>query len=370
MTAKKRAANRRNGERSRGPASAGGRERSRRARWQHGYYSQHGSAWAIVGEDPSEREELRQRLRGDWSAAVHEELTEELVQALMHSRLRNRERAGQKLALARKADRLREDHRHARLLHLKMASQILAEMAEALSHRHYITTRKHLKQMEDFHKEATAKEMSDLALNLLQVLRDQIGEARAEQREQDEQALAAVQRIRGVFGLEPDPELEPKPVGVPSLPAPGVGSAVPAGPIVPQAALTCVAPPASQAGESVEPREPSASDAEYEEAVDDEEALDPQYPAFTPAEWDARQPVRQLLHNLLRRQARECESERRELLKESVKGPSALERAAQVAQAAPDSLGVRKRDEFEFHQLATLVNILVKVDRHKPLEAA
>src|SRR5271157_4480680 len=62
-----------------------------------------------------------------------------------------------------------------------------------------------------------------------------------------------------------------------------------------------------------------------------EEKNDQRYPSITAAEWEARERPRHLLENILRRQVEICEEQRQAVLKESVKGPSPYERAAEIA---------------------------------------
>jgi len=110
--------------------------------------------------------------------------------------------------------------------------------------------------------------------------------------------------------------------------------------------------------------------ADLDETDDTDEDLDAGYPSFTPEQWEARQPVRQLLYNLLRRQIRGYDAERRELLQQSINGPTDLERASQVAEATPDSLASRKRDELDFRRLSSLLSMLLKLDRQQRPEKA
>ena len=58
---------------------------------------------------------------------------------------------------------------------------------------------------------------------------------------------------------------------------------------------------------------------------------------FTRAEWEAREPARQLLENILTRQVEICAAQRKALMKESIAGPSPYERAAEIALAHPDT---------------------------------
>ena len=182
------AAARRNGQKSRGPVSVTGRENSRRARRQHGYFGKYGSEYALLGEDPGELENLRQRLAsGDWSDAVREKIADRLTRVLADPERRERARDGQVIGLARQVDRRRDDHLHARMFRLKIASQTVEKIAEAVADRHYVTLRKHLEQMENLHKQSPANEMSEQAVGLLQTLRDQRAEARLDAREEEAQ---------------------------------------------------------------------------------------------------------------------------------------------------------------------------------------
>jgi hypothetical protein len=84
---------------------------------------------------------------------------------------------------------------------------------------------------------------------------------------------------------------------------------------------------------------------------------------FTAAEWDAREEPRQLLENLLTRQMESCKEQRKALLKESVKGPSPYERAAEIAPTHPNAPVMRRMQDSHFREVRRVTNLLLKIKR-------
>ena len=97
------------------------------------------------------------------------------------------------------------------------------------------------------------------------------------------------------------------------------------------------------------------------DAVDGED--DKRYPNITAAEWEARERPRQLLENILTRQVETCEAQRKALVKESVKGPSPYERAAEIAPLHPHALLMRRMQDNHFREARRVTNLLLKLKR-------
>jgi len=108
-----------------------------------------------------------------------------------------------------------------------------------------------------------------------------------------------------------------------------------------------------QPGES--PQEAVAAEAEEQGAPS----------CFTPAEWEARERARHLLENILRRQVEICEEQRKAILKESVKGPSPYERAAEIAPTHPNARLMRRMQDSNFREIRRVTNLLLKLKRHQ-----
>ena len=104
----------------------------------------------------------------------------------------------------------------------------------------------------------------------------------------------------------------------------------------------------------------SEQDAEAAEEEDDK-----QHPNITAAEWEARERPRQLLENILTRQVETCEAQRKALLKESVKGPSPYERAAEIAPTHPNARVMRRMQDSNLREVRRLTNLLLRIKRYE-----
>ena len=89
------------------------------------------------------------------------------------------------------------------------------------------------------------------------------------------------------------------------------------------------------------------------------------FPRSRAAEWEARERPRQLLENILRRQAEICEAQRKVILKESLTGPSPYERAAEIAPTHPNARLMRRMQDSNFREVRRLTNLLLKLKRHE-----
>jgi hypothetical protein len=89
------------------------------------------------------------------------------------------------------------------------------------------------------------------------------------------------------------------------------------------------------------------------------------YPEITPEEWESREPVRQLLENILTRQIQNLEAHRHELLRESMEGPSPYERAAEIAPNQANARVMQKMQDANFRQVTRIASLLMKMKRHE-----
>ena len=60
-----------------------------------------------------------------------------------------------------------------------------------------------------------------------------------------------------------------------------------------------------------------------------------------------------------------CEAQRKALLKESVKGPSPYERAAEIAPTHPNARLMRRMQDSNFREVRRLTNLLLKIKRYE-----
>jgi hypothetical protein len=87
------------------------------------------------------------------------------------------------------------------------------------------------------------------------------------------------------------------------------------------------------------------------------------HPKITEDEWDKREPVRQLLENLLIRHAELCQVRGIALLRESLNGPSPFERAAEIAPTHPNVRLMQRIEDSSFRQIARITTLLIKIQR-------
>jgi hypothetical protein len=109
------------------------------------------------------------------------------------------------------------------------------------------------------------------------------------------------------------------------------------------------------------------SQASQQGAGSTEEEEEEEFEEISPEE-EARERARQLLENILTRQVELCEAKRKAILKESLAGPSAYERAAEFALAHPDAALMQRMEESSFRQIWRITNLLMKVKHQAPAE--
>jgi hypothetical protein len=313
MTEKKLAAIRRNQKLSHGPVTDEGRERIRAALLHHGFdASAEEVAMRALGEDPAQFQEL---LAGLWEehnpiGASQEGLVIRLARATWLMNRADRMQEGLTVRQATEVNSGRGDRAHAQMMRLKMTEERLKRLVQAVAHEHYVTTAEDLAKMKNLHQEGALNEMGEVALALFYQL--QAPGTGEDGEDPEEKTRRVVRKIKGIFGVTLGPE---------DLPA--------------------------------NAREPL------------EESRDARYPKITAAEWEARERPRQLLENILTRQLETCEAQRKAILKESVKGPSPYERAAEIAPTHAHAPLLRRMQDSHFREVRRVTNLLLKLKRHE-----
>jgi hypothetical protein len=339
MTEKKVDASRRNGGLSQGPVTKEGKGRIGAAQLRHGFYAKaQEAALRRLGEDPAHFEELLAGLRQEFTPAgtLQDELVVRLARVLWQMDRADRSQEGEALCRAKSVDSGRENRLHARMMRLKMTAGSLQSLARSVAREHYVTRPRDLELMKTLQQDRELEEMGEIALALFCQLQDPgaYDEAGRPVDSQEAQQKVLI-RIKEIFGLAGDHPYQPNA-------ASSFGS-VPDG--HPGAATgTEGADAPSQAGAKTKP--------------------DP-YPHITAADWEAREPVRQLLENILARQAELFEALRQAILKETLAGPSPYERAAEFAPSHADALLMRRIQDANMREVRRLTNLLLKIQRRE-----
>ena len=337
ITEKRIAASRANGSRSRGPVTVARRETIDAAHSIHGFSAEaEDVAMRALGEDP---EKFQQLLQGLWETyspadAAQEGLVIRLARATWLMNRADRTQEGCALRQARDVNSGRQERLHAQMMRLRITADSLRLLARSVERPHYVTPPGDLEKMKSLQEEGVLKDMGEIALALFYQL--QPPGTGADGIDPQERSRQALMRIKEIFGLNRD--TPPPPRRNPFSGAP------------------VEAPPDDL---SLPPAPPPASVTKSE---------DERYPNITPAEWEARQRPRQLLENILKRQAEACEEQRNAILKESVKGPSPYERAAEIASTDRNTLFLRKMQDSYFREVRRVTNMLLKLKRHSARE--
>ena len=332
-------------QKSRGPSTAAGRERIRAANLRHGFYSKSDEvALRALGEDPAKFRQLLEEL-GDQrtaSTTLREGLAFRMARSMWRMGRADRMLEGYALRQAREEAAAREGRLHLEMMHIKIAARSWDYLACSVARPHYVTPASDLKLMRDLNKEGRAKQMSEVALALFYQLRKPglpcPGDPGFESEEQQEQQRQVLMRIKDIFGLSGS---EPYNPNAPSKPSNSQTGGAAGGTSQGEAA----------SGESAVASPPAV-------------APDP-YPNVTEAQWQAREPVRQLLENILTRQVEEFEARHHDLMRQMVSGPSPYELAAQIAPTHPDLDVIRRMEESNFRQLLRMANVTVGLQRQE-----
>ena len=354
ITGKRLAAIRRNQKLSHTP---GGRERIRAALLRHGFDMQAEEvAMRALGENPDHFQEL---LEGLWETyqptdTAQEGLVIQLAQAtwLLNRAIRMQE--GCSVRQAQDVNSGRADRLHAKMMRLKITADRLRLLAQSVAREHYVTTPEDLEKMKNLHQEGVLKEMGEIALALFyQLQAPGTGEDGEYELDSFEAAQKVVAQVKEIFGIGTRPPF-----------APQVNAAAGINP-----ARAGVAPEASparaDAAPDVSPALADLSTKSEQVPVRATPENDKRYPYITAADWESRERPRQLLENILTRQVDTCEAQRKALLKESVKGPSPFERAAEIAPTHPNAMLMRRIQDSYFREVRRVTNLLLKLKRYE-----
>lgn len=336
MTPGKIAASRNNGKLSRGPRTAEGKERSRAAHLTHGIYSEaHQAALRSLGENPQDFGELLEGVHQEFppTSRLQEELAMRLARALWLMDRTDRSHEGTVLGRAQNADRGRDNRLHARMMRLRMAAESLCSLARSVARENYVTQPNDLELMKSLAQDPEVQEMGEIALALFYQLQDpgaqdEFGRP-VSSYEQQRQVLI---RVKEIFGLNEDPPY----------------------------------PPNAATNPARDPADPQMGGRENAEALPEADAaasIRNRFPHITARQWEAREPVRQLLENILTHQAELCEGLRRAILKDSLAGPSPFERAAEISPDYSEELLKRRVQESNLREVRRLANLLLKIKR-------
>jgi len=342
LTEKNIAAHRENAMKSRGPVSPEGRQMQRDASLRHGFYSKdRDQALRALGEDPADFDIMVKAVKQKYPPAdgFEEALGMRLARAMWRMDRADRMLEGYALRQAQETNRWRESPIHAQMMRLKMTGASLQSLAQSVAREHYVTSPADLAMMKNLFSEESLTEMGDIILALFMQLQEP-GEHDEQGRRVDphEQSRKAAQRIKEIFGLAGDtPPVVRRPV-------------------IPGQEPSCQQE--QNSGSEVAPRP-----AEIKKA---DPPPGPQGPQLSPEEWAKREPVRQLLENLLARQADLCEAERTALLRQCVSGPSSFERAAEIAPAHSNALLMQRMQDSSFREVWRIFNLLLKLQRQAP----
>ena len=357
MTERKRAANRRNQKLSRGPKTAQGRANIRDSHLRHGFYSKSDEdALRALGENPEDFREVLQGLRDSRTAAASLEarLGERMARALWRMERADRMQEGHALRLARQQEAAREGRLHMQMMRLKMASRSWLWLAERVARPRYLTSHEDLNLMRRLHKEGMVGEMSEVALALFYELREPglpaPGDPAFQDEEAQEQQRMVLNRIRDIFGLGPasSDSANVAPGARPAGRRPDEYKDGGEG-----------APPDSAAAEEDPALAGDPLEAEGNAAISEAD----HHPEISEAQWEKREPVRQLLENLLRRQVQLFDDQHRTLMREVLQGPSPQERAAEVTPTHSNSPILQRMEDSNLRQFARMANLYVKVKR-------
>ncbi|HMD84000.1 MAG TPA: hypothetical protein VKO18_04780 [Terriglobia bacterium] len=348
MTEKKLAANRRNQKLSDDAETDERHERIRAALRRFGCNAPaEEMAMRALGEDPADFQELLEGLWEEYNpvGASQEGVVIRLARAMWLMNRADRMQEGYAVRQAQEVSSGREDRLHAQMMRLKITADSLRLLVQSVAREHYVTPPADLEKMKNLYQEGVLKDMGEIALALFyQLQAPGTGEDGIDPNEMSRRALM---RIKEIFGLNSDYPHGAK--------------------VAPHSRPPQESPHNAQAGVM-----PDFSPADADPLPSSGQALkvgttreaNP-YPNITEAEWDARERPRQLLENILTGQVEICEEQRKALLKESVKGPSPYERAAEIAPTHPNARLMRRMQDSNFREVRRLTTLLLKIKRYQ-----
>jgi hypothetical protein len=355
ITEKKVAANRRNQNLCNGPERDERRERIRAALRRFGYKVQAEEiAMRALGEDPADFQELLEALWEEWNpvGALQEGVVIRLARALWLANRADRMQEGYAVRQAQEVESGRHDRLHAQMMRLKITAYRLRLLAQSVAREHYVTIPEDLEKMKRLHEEGVLKDMGEIALALFyQLQAPEVGE---DELDSFEAAQKVVAQVKEIFGIGTRPPFARQANVAPYSGQPQESQ---------HPAQDGVAPDFSPApGNLALDFRPAPADLKVSATQDEQQK---RYPSITAADWEARERPRQLLENLLTRQAESCEAQRKAILKESLKGPSPYERAAEIAPTHPNARVMRRMQDSNLREARRLTNLLLRIKRYE-----
>ncbi len=339
LTEKSLAARRRNGATSRGPVTEAGMERCAAGNLRHGCYSKNEeAALRALGEDPDDFLKVLEGLRdaGEDGNPAREKLLRSLARVLVRIERATRQREGQDLKMAREAEEGRETRLHAQVMRLKMTAERLRLLAQSVAQEHYVAPPADLQQMVSLHNEDVMSEMGEIALTLIFQLREPgtpgLDEPGAGE-DREAKRAEVMNNIRAIFALPLSTDEE-------------------------KARNTRL----TVGGEESNPAEATTEAADSSSPIEDA-VVDDRYPKITAEMWEAREPVRQLLENILTHQMEIYEARRKALLSELAAPPSLYERAAGITPSDCDVKLMQRVEDSNLRLASRLVDLLAKLRR-------
>jgi len=346
VTEESLAAHRRNAQMSTGPVTAEGRERMRAAHRRHGRCSAADeAALQALGEDPEDFRQLMAGIEGKSTAldTLQRRLARPLARALARMERADRMQEGQALRQAKAEGNGRENRLHAQMMLTRMTEDSLRGLFADVQNPYFVATPEHLKQIKSLRQEVVLKEMGDIIVALFYMLREpgtpDMGEP-GEGEDPQVQQRKVLQRIKEIFGVGCNEPPEAHGAAGSAAPEPEAASA--ASPLGPVGDVNGEAPPAP-------PAAPAGPPARYRN--------------ITPEEWESREPVRQILENILRRQVELCVAHHDQLLKELINGPTLHERAAEIAPVLTNTQHMQRLEDANFRRATRLTNLLIRLRR-------
>jgi hypothetical protein len=289
-------------------------------------------------------------LRNKSTAAdiLQQRLGERLARAFWRMDRADRMQDGYALRQAKEVNSTREGRLHAQMMRLKMTSRNWELLAESVEREHYVTTGADLEMMRELHADGVAKETSEVALALFHQLREPgtpgPGDPAFADWQEEEKTRQVMTRIRSIFGLGAMPEPQTDEDDQEAEEAPDLSAAE--------------ALPGLETAAGFQQPEPDEADT----------PLPPnrlRHPEITEAQWEAREPVRQLLENILRRQVEIFEAQRQDMLRQILSGPSVYERAAEIAPPHPHVQLMQKMEDSNCRQVLRMTSLLIRLRRHE-----
>ena len=325
------------------------RERIRAALLRFGYDTEAEEiAMRALGEDPARFQALLEALWEEWNpvGGLQEGLVIRLARAMWLANRADRMQEGYAVRQAQEMSNGREDRLHAQMMRLRITADRLRLLAQSVAREHYVTTPEDLEKMKNLHEEGVLKEMGEIALALFHQLREPgAGEGGLDSMEAARQMVAQVKEI---FGIGTRPPFSTRANVAPDSSQPPGSS------------------PQAQGGEA-SVFGPVLADPKLGATQDEQEK---RYPYITAAEWERRERPRQLLENILTRQVESCEAQRKALLRESLKGPSPYERAAEIAPTHPNARVMRRMQDSNLREVRRLTALLLRIKRYERQMAA